>query len=84
MGDRYLSYYPCPQCGKEVEECDASSSLMFIAICDACGWKDPRDYYEIGENEIALCTKEELQELIESNPEIKKFREEITKLDALV
>ena len=63
MGDRITRYYPCPKgCGGEVEEYDASSSLMFVAICDKCWWKDPRNYYEISDSEIMLGTPEQARE----------------------
>lgn len=47
MGDRYISYYPCPKCGREIEEYDAPSCTMFCASCDYCDWKDLRDYFEV-------------------------------------
>jgi len=59
MGDRYISYYDCPKCGEEVELYDAPSSVMYVAICDKCGWREPLNYYEVADNEIVLCTKEE-------------------------
>ena len=51
MGDRFYSYYPCPVCGKEVEEYDAPSRGMLVAICE-CGWKADNPYLgEEGEYE---------------------------------
>ena len=47
MGDRYFSYYPCPKCGAEIEEYDAPSCTMFVAVCDECDWRDPKDYFEV-------------------------------------
>ena len=48
MGTRYITYYDCPECRAKdsVEEYDAASCVMFVAICEKCGWKDPRDYYQ--------------------------------------
>lgn len=46
MGNRYITFYPCPECGKEVEEYDAPSSNMFVVIC-SCGWHDTRQYFEV-------------------------------------
>jgi hypothetical protein len=65
MGDRITTYYPCqqPNCNGEVEEYDASSSLIFVAACDTCHWKDPRSYYELSGSEIVLCTEEKAREL---------------------
>jgi len=54
MGDRTIQYKKCPVCGKEYEEYDAPSSLIFVGICENFGWKDKRQYYEISENEIEL------------------------------
>ena len=63
MGDHITSFYPCPKgCGGEVEEYDASSSLMFSASCNKCNWKDPREYFERSATEIVLCTEEEARE----------------------
>ena len=60
MGDRITSYYKCPKCKTgEVEEYDAASSLMFVATCDNCDYRDDREYFEISDNEIVLCTAEE-------------------------
>lgn len=59
MGSRYYSYQPCPKCGTEYELYDAPSSLMYIGICEKCGWSEPRDYYETSEHEISLFTPEE-------------------------
>lgn len=60
MGDRTITYRKCPKCGKEVEEYDAPSSLMFVAVCENCGWYDERGYWEkiINGNveETILCT----------------------------
>lgn len=46
MGDRYFSYYPCPECGETVEEYNAPSCGMLVAICDKCGWKADNPYLE--------------------------------------
>lgn len=54
MGDRTITIKKCPKCGNEYEEYDAPSSLMFVGICENCGWKDQRKYYKISENEIEL------------------------------
>jgi len=55
MGDRITTYYQC-ECGGQVEEYDAPSSLIFNASCNKCGWHDPRSYYETDENTIELLT----------------------------
>ena len=62
MGDRTTRFYEHIGCGGEIEEYDAPSCLMFVASCDKCNWKDPRDYYEISTTEIMLGTKEEARE----------------------
>jgi len=54
MGTRTITYYPCPECGEEYEEYDAPSSMMFVGICEKCGWQDPRRYYQVGKNSIEL------------------------------
>lgn len=47
MGSRSITYYSCPKkCGGMVEEYDAPTSLLFVAICDKCHWQDPRYYIE--------------------------------------
>jgi len=79
MGDRITTYLPCPKCGEETEQYDASSSLMWIWNCEHCGWKDDRDYYEVSEHEIHLCTEEELEEKCKKDPKIQEFRDEINK-----
>lgn len=80
MGDRITTYHPCPQCHKEMETYDASSSLMYVSQCDHCGYKDRREYFEISENEIRLITSEQLEELKKKDKKVKKFREELEKL----
>ena len=67
MGDRYIWYVPCPECEKEVEYYDAPSCLMYVAVCD-CGWREPKNYYEIGEHEIVLCTRKEYEEKYINTP----------------
>jgi len=59
MGDRTTTYLPCPKCGKESEQYDAPSCLMWVWICDYCKWKDDRNYYETSENTIELITEKE-------------------------
>ena len=59
MGDRTTTYFPCPKCGKEVEQYDAPSSLIWSCYCESCDWKDDRDYYEMDDNTIELLTPEE-------------------------
>lgn len=58
MGDRTTTFYKC-NCGGEIEEYDAPSSLMFTASCNKCDFRDPREYYEISSTEITLSTPEE-------------------------
>ena len=53
MGDRTITIRKCPKCGKDYEEYDAPSCMMFVGVCD-CGWRDKREYHEISENEIEL------------------------------
>ena len=59
MGDRTTTYHPCPECSKEAERYDAPSSLLYLDSCEHCGWTSGLSYYEVAENEIALCTEEE-------------------------
>lgn len=61
MGDRITTFLPCPKCGKETEQYDASSSLLWVWNCENCGWKDERDYYELPNNTIALMTKKQYE-----------------------
>lgn len=58
MGDRTTTFYKC-NCGGEIEEYDAPSCMLFSASCDKCGWKDNREYYELKNGSIILCTEEE-------------------------
>ena len=81
MGDRITTYHPCPQCYKEMETCDAMSSLMYVSKCDHCGYEDQRDYFEVSENEIRLITPEQLKELEKKGPKVKKFRKWLEKLN---
>ena len=53
MGDRTITYKICPECGKEYEEYDAPTCMMFIARCD-CGWIDKRGYRELEDGTIEL------------------------------
>jgi uncharacterized protein (DUF983 family) len=78
MGDRYYRYFPCPECGKEVEEYDAPSCLQHSSHCDACGWDDGLNYYEdvIGDSiDIVMCSEEKAIEegLINKCPKCKKM-----------
>jgi len=59
MGDHITSFVACPKCGKETEQHDASSSLLWSWNCESCGWNDPKDYYEGRDNVLELITKEE-------------------------
>lgn len=54
MGDRIISYKRCPKCGKEYEVYDASSSLMYCAKCDNCGYDEGLSYIEVGSHNIYL------------------------------
>ena len=85
MGDRIITYHPCPRCGKQMETYDTSSSLIYIYIyiseCNHCDYKDEREYFDIKEHEIALITPKQLEELKKKNPKIKKFREKLEKLE---
>ena len=38
MGDRYITINDCPVCGEKYECYDAPSSVMYVAICDNCGY----------------------------------------------
>ena len=58
MGDRITRFY-LHECGGEIEEYDAPSSLIFHAQCEKCGWRDLRRYYEQDESNIVLCTEKE-------------------------
>ena len=59
MGDRITTFLPCPKCGKESEQYDASSSLLWVWTCEHCGWKDDKEYFEKSISEIVLCAPEE-------------------------
>ena len=47
MGDRYISYKKCPKCGEQYEVYDAPSSMMYVAKCDKCGFKEDFSYCEL-------------------------------------
>ncbi len=83
MGDRTWWYENCIHCGgtNTIEVYDAPSCLQWLKKCDKCGWSDGKDYYDISENEIALLTKKELDELEEKDGKVKKFREKFKKLE---
>lgn len=68
MGDRYMWDETCPQCGKTIEVYDAPSSLIWSCHCDACGYDDGKEYYEIGDYELFLGTKEEYKKRLSSLP----------------
>ena len=59
MGDRTTTYLPCQKCGKESEQYDAPSCLMWSWTCEHCGWRDDRNYYETSANTIELIGKKE-------------------------
>ena len=59
MSDRCYSYYPCPECGKEMEEYNQVGAILHVARCYNCGWDDGLDYYETSLNVIELLTKDE-------------------------
>ena len=81
MGDRITTYHPCPQCHRQMETYDALSSLMYVSQCEHCGYKDRREYFEVGRNEIRLITPEQLEELKKKDPKVKKFRKWLENLD---
>ncbi len=64
-----------------METYDAMSSLMYVSKCEHCGYEDKREYFEVSENEIRLITPEQLEELKKKNPQVKKFREKLEKLE---
>ena len=74
MGDRITKILPCPKCGKESEQYNASSSLIWTWDCEHCGWQDERRYYEASNNVIMLITPEEARKrgLIFDCPQCKK------------
>jgi len=74
MGDRITTYLPCPKCGKESEQYDAMSSLIWSWKCEYCGWHDDRDYYEGRHDEKLLLTEKEARKkkLIFTCPVCKK------------
>ena len=43
MGDYIYSYEKCPKCGKEIQVCDQTSSLLHSCHCDKCGYDDGKD-----------------------------------------
>jgi len=59
MGDRTLSYYNCPKCGKKdgVEIYDAYSSMLYVEACQACDYKVDLNYYESELNVLVLLSK---------------------------
>ena len=75
MGDRTTTILPCPKCGKESEQYDAPSSLIWNWDCEHCGWKDDKHYYEGKNNTIWLLTKKEARKkkLISDCPKCKKI-----------
>ena len=75
MGDRTISYLPCPQCGKEYELYDAPSSLMYLGTCENCGWTEPKNYYEVNDHTTLLDTKEGLEKHLSENPKDKEWFE---------
>jgi hypothetical protein len=46
MGERYISYKKCPECGKKYEVYDAPSSSMYSAHCK-CGYDENLSYVDI-------------------------------------
>ena len=54
---------------------------MYVSQCEHCGYKDRREYFEVGENEIRLTTLEQLEELKKEDPKVKKFRKWLEKLN---
>ena len=59
MGDRTYTFYPCPKCGKEIEKYDAPSCLLWINMCESCGWSDGLSYYEGPGNSLWLITEKQ-------------------------
>jgi hypothetical protein len=74
MGDRTTTYLPCPECGKESEQYDAPSCLIWSWDCWHCGWKDNRRYYEAPNNQIWLISEKDARgkELIMDCPKCKE------------
>jgi len=77
MGDRTVTMIKCPECEVMVELYDAPSSLIYSARCDNCGWEEPLDYYEIGKNQIMLCTYEHYRKACMLIPWVKAYRKEL-------
>jgi hypothetical protein len=77
MGDRTISMINCPKCNRAVELYDAPSCLQYIANCEKCGWREPHDYYDVGDNEIALCTKEEYAKRYKHTDWCREHRKDI-------
>jgi len=80
MGDRTMWTAKCPKCGKDVEYYDAPSCLMYGTSCE-CGWRSPYDYYEIADNEIVLCTKEEYRKNYKYTDWCQKRQKEMAELE---
>ena len=81
MGDRYYYYSDCPKCGAKqgLETYDAPSCYQYVVSCEVCGWVDRNspNYYDIADNEIVLCTKEEYIKKYKYTPFCQERRKEI-------
>jgi len=82
MGDRLIYYKDCPKCGKEngIEVYDHPSALMYVAICENCGYKEDLDYYELDENTIVLCSKKEYEKIKKEHEKSKKNKQKKKKI----
>ena len=75
MGDYIWQTIKCPKCGRVIEMCDQTSSLLHSCHCDKCGYDDGLDWYDNGYNEIYLLTKKQAiaKKLLIKCPKCKRY-----------
>ena len=71
MGDRTITINDCPICGKKYETYDAPSSVMYVAICDNCGYEEP-DYYIEKERKLTKLERDLTGEKYAYDLELRK------------
>jgi len=63
MGDTTKKILPCPKCGKDSDQYDCPTSMLWVWTCDYCGWKDDRNYHVDEDGRLLVISDNEANKI---------------------